>query len=61
VGYAVTGAALLVLPAIVVSGEGGAAATVWLVVQALFGTGYLSAAVFGGKIHGDGAASTARR
>lgn len=60
-GYAVAGAALLVLPAIVVSGEGGAPATVWLVVSALFGIGHLSAAVFGGKILGDGASSAARR
>lgn len=61
VGYAVAGAALIVLPAVVVSGEGGAGVTVWLVVSALFGIGYLSAAVFAGKILGDGAGSKARR
>jgi VIT1/CCC1 family predicted Fe2+/Mn2+ transporter len=60
VGYAIAGAALLVLPAVVVSSEGSAGVTVPLVVLALFGIGYLTAAVFGGKIRGDGAGSTAR-
>jgi VIT1/CCC1 family predicted Fe2+/Mn2+ transporter len=60
-GYALAGAALLVLPSVVVFSEGGAGATVWLVVSALFGIGCLTAAVFGGEMGGDGAGATARR
>lgn len=59
VGYAIAGAALLVLPAVVVYSEGVAGVTAWLGVSALFGIGYLTAAVFGGKIRGDGASATA--
>jgi hypothetical protein len=55
-GYAIAGAALLVLPVVVVYHEGGIGVTAGLVLSALFGIGYLTAAVFGGKIPGDGAA-----
>jgi hypothetical protein len=60
-GYAVAGAALLVLPTVVVYSEGGAGVTASLAITALFGISYLIAAVFGGKIRGDGAGSRAPR
>ncbi len=59
VGYAIAGATLLVLSAVVVYHEGGAGVTAGLVLSALFGIGYLAAAVLGGRIGGDGASSTA--
>jgi hypothetical protein len=58
-GYAIAGATLLVLPAVVVYREGNAGVTAGLVLSALFGIGYLIAAVLGGKIGGDRAGSTA--
>lgn len=59
VGYAIAGATLLVLPAVVMYREGNAGVTAGLVLSALFGIGYLIAAVLGGKIGRDGAGSAA--
>ena len=59
VGYAIAGVTLLVLPAFVVYREGGAGVTAALVMSALFGIGFLVAAVLGAKTGGTGAGSTA--
>lgn len=59
VGYAIAGAALLVLPAVVMCRDGDAAATAGLVASALFGIGYLIGAVLVGRIGGADSGSTA--
>ena len=60
VGHAVAAAMLIVLPAIVVSGEGVASLTVGLIVTTVLGIGYLVAAVLGGKINSGIRGETAR-
>ena len=51
-GYALAGAALLVLPTMVYW-EGGAGVTAGLALSALFGIGYLITAAVGGGISDD--------
>ena len=53
VGYALAGAVLLVLPAIIVYREGGNGVTPGLILSALFGVAYLVAAALGAAIHDD--------
>jgi hypothetical protein len=52
-GYALAGAALLVLPTMVVYREGSAGVTTGLALSVLFGIGYLIAAAVGGRISDD--------
>jgi hypothetical protein len=52
-GHALAGAALLVLPAMVVYREGSAGVTLDLVLPVLFGIGYLIAAAVGAAISED--------
>ena len=52
-GYALAGAALLVLPTMVVYREGSAGVTAGVALSALFGIGYLIAAVEDGAISDD--------
>jgi hypothetical protein len=48
-GYGVAGAVLLVLPALVAYREGVAGLRPEAMIAALFGIGYLAAAMFGGR------------